>query len=66
MRSDVKWVNISGVAVNGDHTYITVTGMSCALLPRFGFDNPHDYEKASEFAMERAGRAGKRVSWGKA
>jgi type IV secretory pathway TrbD component len=61
-RSEARWANMHGIFVDGDRTYIMVTGMSCALLPRHGFNDPHEYDAATDFAIEQATRAGKPVS----
>jgi hypothetical protein len=61
-RSEAKWVNMNSLIVDGDRTYIMVTGLSCALLPRYGFNDPRDYDAATEFAIEQMKRAGKPVT----
>ena len=54
-RSEVRWRDIKGVEVAGDYTFIFVTGLSAAILPRKGFDCDEDYDAVCEFALNRTG-----------
>jgi hypothetical protein len=57
-RSEVKWKNIKGVDVAANHTFIFVTGLLAAIVPRRGFEREEDYEAVSKFAVAHAPRDG--------
>jgi hypothetical protein len=57
-RSEVRWQDVNGVEVAGDYTFIFVTGLSAAILPRYGFECDEDYEGVKEFALAKVGHAG--------
>lgn len=50
-RSEVRWQDIKGVEVTRKHTFIFITGLSAAILPRHGCGSDKDYDAAREFAL---------------
>ncbi|QJW92715.1 YcxB family protein [Frigoriglobus tundricola] len=54
-RTEVRWENVQGVEVVGEHTYIFIAGISAVILPRCGFDSDEEYEAARDFALRKAG-----------
>ncbi len=54
-RSEVKWKDIHSIHESGDYTFIMVTGMSAAILPRHGFALDGDYFMVRDFAKARIG-----------
>jgi GNAT superfamily N-acetyltransferase len=54
-RSEIRWRDIARVEEVGDVTYIFVTGISAALVPRRGFVNDEEYYLVRDFARSRVG-----------
>jgi hypothetical protein len=52
-RSEARWRDIEGVDEIDGYTFIMVTGLTAAILPRRGFEDERDYERASHYAKER-------------
>lgn len=52
-RTEVKWRDMAGIDEIGDYTFILITGLSAAIVPRHGFDNEDDYLKVRDFARAR-------------
>lgn len=52
-RSEVKWRDMQGIEEVGDYTFIMITGMSAAILPRHGFEREDDYYKVRDYARAR-------------
>jgi hypothetical protein len=52
-RSEYRWADMKEIAEVSDRTYIFVTGLSAAILPRSGFENDKDYEAVRDFAMRK-------------
>jgi hypothetical protein len=52
-RSEAKWQDMKGIEEVGAYTFIYVTGMQAAILPRHGFDRDDNYFRARDFARER-------------
>jgi hypothetical protein len=53
VQTVARWRDMKGVEVVGDCTYIYVTGMLAAIIPRHGFERPEDYEAVREFAVAK-------------
>jgi YcxB-like protein len=49
-RSEARWPEMYGIEEVGDCTFILVTGMSAAILPRHGFEREDDYFTVRDFA----------------
>jgi hypothetical protein len=56
-RTEVLWRDMVDVVEDGDYTYILVTGISAAILPRHAFDSDDEYDEVRDFAMARFGEA---------
>jgi hypothetical protein len=56
VQSVARWRDMKGVAVVGDCTYIYVTGLLTAIIPRHGFEREEDYEAVREFAVAKLGK----------
>lgn len=56
VQSVARWRDMKGVEVVGDCTYIYVTGLLAAIVPRHGFERPEDYEAVRDFAVAKLGR----------
>jgi hypothetical protein len=53
VRSTARWKDMKGIKEVGDCTYIYVTGLLTAIIPRHGFDRVEDYEAVKEFAFAK-------------
>jgi hypothetical protein len=58
VRSEVRWQDMNRVEVVGDITYIFLTGMSMAIIPRHGFERDEDYMAVRDFAIAKLGKSG--------
>jgi hypothetical protein len=56
VQSVACWRDMKGVEVIGDCTYIYVTGLLAAIIPRHGFERPEDYEAVRDFAVAKLGK----------
>ena len=56
VQSVAHWRTMRGVEVVGDCTYIYVTGLLAAIMPRRGFERPEDYEAVRDFAVTKLGK----------
>jgi hypothetical protein len=54
-RSEAQWRDMKRIEVVGDSTYIYVTGLSTAIVPRHGFDRDEDYFATRDFALAKLG-----------
>jgi hypothetical protein len=52
-RSEVRWENIQRMDEWGDYTFIWITGLSAAMVPRHGFEHAADYELLKSFARAK-------------
>jgi hypothetical protein len=52
-KTETYWQNMAGIDEVGDHTFISITGLTAVILPRHGFEQAADYERARDFAMAR-------------
>jgi hypothetical protein len=52
-RTEARWKDIKGAEIDGDYTFIYVTGLSAAILPRHGFSSDKEYQAVQEFALAR-------------
>ncbi len=59
VQSVARWRDMRGVEVVGDCTYIYVTGLLAAIVPRRGFENPEDYDAVRDFAVAKLGKHAK-------
>jgi hypothetical protein len=57
-QSVARWQDMKGVEVVGDCTYIWVTGITAAIIPRHCFEREEDYEAVREFAVAKLGKPG--------
>ena len=57
VQSVARWRDMQGVEVVGDCTYIHVTGLLAAIVPRRGFERPEDYEAVRDFAVAKLGKS---------
>jgi hypothetical protein len=55
VRSVVRWQDMKGVEEVGDCTYIYITGLLAAIVPRRGFERAEDYEALRDFAIAKLG-----------
>jgi hypothetical protein len=55
-RSEANWRDMAGIEEVGDHTFIFVTELQTAILPRHGFLCEEDYFRARDFALARVGK----------
>ncbi|WP_435019318.1 YcxB family protein [Tundrisphaera sp. TA3] len=55
-RTVARWETMSHVEEVGDHTFIMVTGLSAAIVPRRGFADEESYNRVRDFAMARIGK----------
>lgn len=53
VESVARWDSMRGVEVVGDRTYIYVTGMLSAIVPRHGFEREEEYEAVRDFALRK-------------
>jgi hypothetical protein len=53
VQSIARWRDMKGMEVVGDCTYIYVTGLLAAIIPKHGFERPEDYEAVRDFALAR-------------
>jgi YcxB-like protein len=51
VQSVARWRDMKGMEVVGDCTYIYVTGLLAAIIPRHGFERPEEYEAVRDFAL---------------
>ena len=56
VQSVARWQDMKGVEVVGDCTYIYVTGLLAAIVPRQGFERDEDYEAVRDFALAKLAR----------
>jgi YcxB-like protein len=56
VQSIARWQDMKGVEVVGDCTYIYVTGLLTAIVPRHGFEKAEDYEAVRDFAIAKLGK----------
>lgn len=56
VESVARWDAMKGVEVVGDCTYIYVTSMLTAVVPRHGFKRPETYEAVRDFALAKLDR----------
>jgi hypothetical protein len=54
-RSEARWRDMEGIEEVGDYTFILVTGMSAAIIPRHAFEREDDYHRVRDFARARVG-----------
>jgi hypothetical protein len=52
-RTEARWRDMDGIEEVGDYTFIMVTGMTAAILPRRGFEREDDYLSVRDFARAR-------------
>jgi hypothetical protein len=52
-RSEVRWEDMKGIDVVDDYTFIFVTGLTAAIIPRHGFEFGEDYEAVRDFARSK-------------
>ncbi len=52
-RSEMRWEDMKGLDVSVDYTFIFVTGLSAAIVPRLGFDSDNEYEAVRDYAIAR-------------
>jgi hypothetical protein len=52
-RSEVHWRDVHRIDEEGDYTFIYVTPLGAAIVPRHGFPSESDYEAAISYARER-------------
>ncbi|MBA4062624.1 MAG: hypothetical protein C0501_02740 [Isosphaera sp.] len=52
-RYEARWQNMKGVEDVGHATYIYVTGVSAAIIPRAGCASDEEYEAARDFALRK-------------
>jgi hypothetical protein len=62
VQSVARWQDMKGVEVVGDCTYIYVTGMLAAIIPRHGFERAEDYEAVRDFALAKLAKPAERLS----
>ena len=55
-RTEARWKDMVRVEQTGDTTYIYVTGMSVALVPKRGFADEADYYLVRDFARSHVGK----------
>ena len=55
VRSVARWQDMNRVEAVGDCTYIYLTGMSMAIIPRHGFERDEDYTAVRAFVMGKLG-----------
>jgi hypothetical protein len=55
-RTEARWRDMVRVEETGDTTYIFVTGMSVALVPKHGFADEEDYYLVRDFARSHVGK----------
>ena len=48
-----RWKTMYGLDELGDVTYVYVTGVHTAIIPRHGFQRPEDYEAARSYIRQR-------------
>ena len=58
-RTEVRWEDIHGVDEAGDYTFIFVTGLSAAIVPRNGFCDAAEYQMVRELVLARIGQTRK-------
>lgn len=56
-RTEARWSSMHSVEVVGDYTFIMVTPMTAAILPRRAFPSDEVYNQVKEFALARIGGA---------
>jgi YcxB-like protein len=52
-RSEARWRDMKGMEVVGDCTYIYITGLLAAIIPRHGFEPDEDYFAVRDFALAK-------------
>jgi hypothetical protein len=55
VESVARWQDMKGVDVLADCTYIYITGLSAAIIPRHGFERVEEYEAVRDFAVAKLG-----------
>ncbi len=55
-RTEARWQDLAGIDVLDDYTFVLITGMSAAIIPRHGFEREADYDRVRDFALARLGR----------
>jgi hypothetical protein len=56
-RSEVRWKDIHRLDEVGDYTFIFVTPLNAAILPKHAFSSPSQYQEITSYARERLGRS---------
>ena len=56
VQSVARWQDMKGMEVVGDCTYIYVTGLLTAIIPRHGFERKEDYDAVLQFAVQKLGQ----------
>ena len=55
-RTEARWRDMLRVEETGQTTYIYVTGMSVAMVPKHGFADEEDYYSVRDFARSHVGK----------
>lgn len=53
VESVARWGDMKGVEVVGECTYIWVSGLQAAIIPRHGFEREEDYVAVRDFALAK-------------
>ena len=61
-KSEARWRDMVGVEEVDDYTFILLTGMSAAIVPRHAFEREDDYHRVRDFARERVGGRAEQVA----
>lgn len=56
VQSVIRWQDMQGVEIDGDRTYVYVTGLSGAIISRQGFERPEEYDAVQEFVFSKLGK----------
>jgi hypothetical protein len=54
-RSEAKWRDMEGIEEMDGYTFIMVTGLTAAIVPRHAFEREDDYYAVRDFARARIG-----------
>ena len=56
VQSVARWQDMKGAEVVDDRTYVYVTGLLAAVIPRRGFERAEDYEAVRDFVLAKLAR----------
>lgn len=53
VQSVVRWQEMKGMEIVGEVTYVYVTGLLAAIIPKHGFERSEDYESVQAFVLAK-------------